>query len=459
MGKIVVSALYQFVRLEEYRQLKTPLLQLMNNQAIRGTLILAREGINGTVAGSPAAIQALYRWLADKGLHGLECKESFSDFMPFHRTKVKLKQEIVTLGVPGVDPNLSKGTYVKPEAWNALIRSEDVTVIDTRNDYEVSIGTFKRAINPMTKTFRSFPEFVKTQLDPKQHKKIAMFCTGGIRCEKSTAYLKQQGFSEVYHLQGGILKYLEEVSPNDSLWQGECFVFDERVTVNHDLQPGQYDQCHACRHPLCEQDKHHPDYVVGESCPRCAKLLSDEQRQRFAERQKQTQLARARGEEHIGGVVADIISTRRVEKKRRKQQGVSIKKQGFTLLEIMIVIAILGILVSLAIPSYQNYTIKARVSEGLQLAAVAKLAVSESVLLTHHLPTNQRETGYQTPAPTPNVAAIVIRDNTGDIEVNYTKAAGGGSLIFHPTLKANGELVWSCQGGSLAATYRPAYCR
>lgn len=318
MAQFVVSALYQFVRLDEYRQLKTPLLQLMNNQAIRGTLILAREGINGTVAGSVSAIQALYHWLAEHQLCSLECKESTSDFMPFNRTKVKLKKEIVTLGVEGIDPSLSKGTYVKPKDWNALISRDEVLVVDTRNDYEVSIGTFARAINPQTDTFRSFPEFVKQQLDPKIHKKVAMFCTGGIRCEKSTAFLKQQGFDEVYHLQGGILKYLEEVKPSDSLWQGECFVFDERVTVNHDLKPGVYDQCHACRYPIREEDKIHPDYLEGVSCPRCADLLTDTQRQRFAMRQKQTQLAHARGESHIGGEVPKIIETRRILKKQQK---------------------------------------------------------------------------------------------------------------------------------------------
>ena len=318
MAQYVVSALYQFVRLDAYRQLKTPLMQLMQNQAIRGTLLLAQEGINGTVAGSPAAIQALYGWLSEHQLCALECKESFSDFMPFKRTKVKLKKEIVTLGVAGIDPNLSKGTYVKPTEWNALISNQEVTVIDTRNDYEVGIGTFERALNPQTQTFRSFPAFVQTQLDPKKHKKIAMFCTGGIRCEKSTAYLKQQGFEEVYHLQGGILKYLAEVPPAESLWRGECFVFDERVTVNHALQPGGYSQCHACRYPLREQDKTHPDYEPGVSCPRCVTLVSSTQRQRFTERQKQSQLARVRGEPHIGGQVTNIIAERRALKKTRR---------------------------------------------------------------------------------------------------------------------------------------------
>lgn len=320
MSLYVVSALYKFVTLDSFESLKNPLLSVMKHHGIRGTLLLAKEGINGTIAGSAKAIEALYAWLEQKPhLDNIVHKESYSQTMPFNRTKVKLKKEIVTLGIEGIDPKRVVGTYVKPKDWNQLISSEDVTVVDTRNDYEVQIGTFKRAINPNTTTFREFPEFVNTHLDPKKHKKVAMFCTGGIRCEKSTAYLKELGFDEVYHLEGGILKYLEEVPKNESLWEGECFVFDERVTVNHDLQKGHYDQCHACRFPITDNDKQQPTYVHGVSCPHCAESKTDSQIQRYQEREKQSQLAHARGETHIGGEVSSIITTRRLLKKQKKQ--------------------------------------------------------------------------------------------------------------------------------------------
>lgn len=318
MKPIVVSALYKFVTLEAFGALKNPLLRLMQNQGIRGTLLLAKEGINGTVAGSAQAIEALYAWFNQQpGLENISHKESYHDAMPFNRTKVKLKKEIVTLGVEGIDPKEIVGTYVKPADWNALIASEDVTVIDTRNDYEFQIGTFKNAINPETTTFREFPAYVEKHLDPAINKKVAMFCTGGIRCEKSTAYLKTLGFTDVYHLEGGILKYLEEVPSNESLWEGECFVFDERVTVNHDLEKGHYLQCHACRYPITEADTQHPDYIQGISCHHCAPQKTELQKQRYFEREKQNQLAKARGESHIGGEVSEIINQRRVLKKQR----------------------------------------------------------------------------------------------------------------------------------------------
>lgn len=316
MNSIVVSALYKFVTLENFEALKNPLLAVMQRHGIKGTLLLAREGINGTVAGSAAAIAELYAWFAKQpGLENISHKESYHAVSPFNRTKVKLKKEIVTLGVEGIDPNRIVGTYVKPADWNKLISADDVTVIDTRNDYEVQIGTFKGATNPKTATFREFPEYVKKNLDPQKHKKVAMYCTGGIRCEKSTAYLKELGFEEVYHLAGGILKYLEEVPAEQSLWEGECFVFDERVAVNHALEKGQYDQCHACRMPIDAEDKLCSSYVAGVSCPHCIDNHSDAQRQRYREREKQNQLAKARGEHHIGGDVADIIAQRRIQKK------------------------------------------------------------------------------------------------------------------------------------------------
>ncbi|BAP14176.1 rhodanese domain protein [Alcanivorax sp. NBRC 101098] len=298
---IVVAALYKFVRLSGFEQLQQPLLDLMHANDVRGTLLLAHEGINGTVSGPRAGVDAVLNWLkSDERLATLEHKESFHDEHPFLRTKVKLKKEIVTMGVEGIDPTRTVGTYLSPQEWNEIIADPDTVLIDTRNDYEVEVGTFKGAINPETRTFREFPEYVKQTLDPQKHKKVAMFCTGGIRCEKSTAYLKEQGFDEVYHLKGGILKYLEEMPKEDSLWEGECFVFDERVTVDHDLNPGEFDQCHACRRPISDEDKRSAQFQLGVSCPKCFDESSPEQKQRFAERQKQIELARARGRQHRG---------------------------------------------------------------------------------------------------------------------------------------------------------------
>ena len=312
---VVVSALYHFVTLENYQALRQPLHDFMIDNDIRGTLLLAQEGINGTVAGSKQSIEKLHAWLrADERLRDLRTKESFDADMPFYRSCVKLKKEIVTMGVEGIDPKQVVGTYVKPEDWNALISDPEVTLIDTRNDYEVAIGTFKNAKDPKTETFRQFPDYVKSSMDPKKQKKVAMFCTGGIRCEKSTAYLKEQGFEEVYHLQGGILKYLETVPEEESLWQGECFVFDNRVSVNHQLEKGAYDQCHACRLPITEEDKNNDKYVQGVRCPSCYDKKSEQQRQRFAERERQVQLAKARGEEHIGGDGQAISLQRKHEK-------------------------------------------------------------------------------------------------------------------------------------------------
>ncbi|MCH8498261.1 MAG: rhodanese-related sulfurtransferase [Marinobacter sp.] len=318
---IVVCALYKFTALEDFQALRQPLLDLMLSQDVRGTLLLAHEGINGTIAGSREGIDAVKAWLAaDSRFDGVDFKESLVDIQPFKRTKVKLKKEIVTMGVEGIDPRRVVGTYVKPKDWNALIADPDVVVIDTRNQYEVEIGSFKRAINPATETFREFPEYVQQHLDPARHKKVAMFCTGGIRCEKSTAFLKEQGFEEVYHLQGGILKYLEEVPEEQSLWQGECFVFDDRVTVNHKLERGEYDQCHACRRPITEADKARPEYEQGVSCHQCFASLSAEQRQRFAERERQIRLAEARGETHVGGDAAAVIAARKAAKQAARAQ-------------------------------------------------------------------------------------------------------------------------------------------
>ncbi|PCJ16096.1 MAG: hypothetical protein COB04_11635 [Gammaproteobacteria bacterium] len=321
MSAVVVSALYRFVALENFSDLREPLLEVMLENQVTGTLLLAKEGINGTIAGTEQGVNAVLAWLkSDPRLASLSHKESYCDVMPFYRTKVKLKKEIVTMGVEDIDPREVVGTYVKPKDWNNLISDPEVLVVDTRNHYEVKIGTFKDALNPETETFREFPQYVSENLDPTKHKKVAMYCTGGIRCEKSTAYLKQQGFDEVYHLEGGILKYLEEVPEQESLWEGECFVFDNRVAVDHSLEKGQYDQCHACRMPITEQEKTSEHYVQGVSCGYCVDQYSDEQRKRFADREKQMQLANQRGEQHLGGNASQGNSQRREEKVRLKAQ-------------------------------------------------------------------------------------------------------------------------------------------
>jgi len=318
---VVVCALYHFVRLDDFESLRDPLLQVMQNNHVRGTLLLASEGVNGTIAGNRQGINNVIAWLkSDSRLENLDYKESFDEEIPFYRAKVKLKKEIVTMGVEGIDPNRKVGTHIKPEDWNALISDPDVLLIDTRNKYEVEIGTFKNAVNPETESFREFPEYVESELDPEKHRKVAMFCTGGIRCEKSTAYLKEKGFDEVYHLEGGILKYLEQVPEENSLWQGECFVFDNRVAVNHQLEKGGYDQCHACRLPITEEDMQSDQYEKGVSCPRCFDRKSEDQKAKFRERERQMNLARQRGEAHLGSDVSSLIEERKREKIMRKAE-------------------------------------------------------------------------------------------------------------------------------------------
>ena len=317
---ITVCAMYRFVSLPNYKQLKEPLLNEMLSLDVRGTLLLAEEGINGTVSGTSAAIERLLKWLKlQPALANIDTKLSYDESQPFYRTKVKLKKEIVTMGVEGIDPNKVVGTYVKPMDWNALISDPEVLLVDTRNDYEVEIGTFEGAINPDTTTFREFPQFVKDNLDPEKHKKVAMFCTGGIRCEKSTAYLKEQGFDDVYHLEGGILKYLEEVDQADTMWEGDCFVFDNRVAVNHQLEKGIFDQCHACRMPITDEDKASEHYIRGLSCPKCVGKHSDKQLQRFEERERQMQLAKVRGQDHIGIDMNDVIAVNKLKKEQHKK--------------------------------------------------------------------------------------------------------------------------------------------
>lgn len=295
MAAYVVAALYKFVSLPDYRTLRQPLLDQCRTLAIKGTLLLAREGINGTIAGRRTAIE---QWLAtlqhDERFADLQPKVSLSDEMPFYRMKVKLKQEIVSMGVPAADPARLAGEYVDATDWNDLISDPATLLIDTRNYYECAIGRFKEAISPQTTTFREFPDFVDQQLDPARHKKVAMYCTGGIRCEKATAYLRRQGFEEVYHLRGGILQYLQTVAPEDSLWTGECFVFDNRVTVDHRLDPGSYRQCFACRMPLSVADRQSEHYRAGVACPYCYDKTSAEQKARFGERQRQIRLAKER---------------------------------------------------------------------------------------------------------------------------------------------------------------------
>ncbi|MFT5708466.1 MAG: UPF0176 protein [Oceanospirillaceae bacterium] len=320
MSDTVVCAMYKFVTLENYELLREPLHEVMVANQVKGTLLLANEGINGTVAGSRSGVDAVLAWLsADTRLTNIVTKESFDEANPFYRTKVKLKKEIVTMGVQGIDPKQVVGTYVKPQDWNTLISDPEVVLVDTRNDYEVKVGTFEGALDPKTTSFREFPQYVKENLDPEKNKKVAMFCTGGIRCEKSTAYLKEQGFEEVYHLEGGILKYLEEVPKADSMWEGECFVFDNRVTVDHNLEKGQYDQCHACRLPLTAAQMEHGKYEKGISCEFCYDKQSTEQRARFAQREKQMLLAQNRGEVHLGGDAVETINKRRLDKKRLKE--------------------------------------------------------------------------------------------------------------------------------------------
>lgn len=283
---IVVAALYRFVSLPQYESLRSGLQQALADNDIKGSLLLAAEGINGTVAGSRQGIDAVLEHLnAIPEFAGLDVKESNCAEQPFRRTRVKLKREIVTMGVEGIDPKQVVGTYVDPENWNELISDPEVILIDTRNDYEVAIGTFEGAVNPETESFREFPEYVDHHLDPEKHSKVAMFCTGGIRCEKSTAFLKQKGFQEVYHLKGGILKYLETVPEADSKWQGDCFVFDQRVSVGHGVQESGHVMCFACGWPVSEADQQHKDFEAGVHCPNCVNEISEERKRRFAERQ------------------------------------------------------------------------------------------------------------------------------------------------------------------------------
>lgn len=303
MPEITVASFYKFTPMDDIAAVKAELDAALSETDVRGTVLLAPEGINGTIAGSVEGVAAAFAaFRALPGLAGLDYKESFADENPFYRLKVRLKKEIVTMGAPEADPNKMVGDYVEPEDWNALIQSDDVVVIDTRNDYEVSIGTFDGAIDPKTKSFREFPEWFREFRKEKPETRVAMFCTGGIRCEKATSFVKNEGVEDVYHLKGGILKYLERIPEPESLYRGDCFVFDNRVSVKHGLKVGDYDMCHACRRPIGDEEKASPHYAQGISCPHCYDETNEDQRARFAERQKQIELAKQRGEDHIGAV-------------------------------------------------------------------------------------------------------------------------------------------------------------
>ncbi|PZO17690.1 MAG: hypothetical protein DCF25_10850 [Leptolyngbya foveolarum] len=288
---ITVATFYKFVALPDYADLQQPLIDICKAQEVRGTILLANEGINGTVSGDRNSVNSVLAFIKfDERLIDIDIKESSASKPPFERLKVRLKKEIVTIGVPEVSPAQTVGTYVSPKDWNQIISNPDITVIDTRNDYEVGMGSFQRAKNPKTESFRDFPEYAKENLDPAKQKKVAMFCTGGIRCEKASSYLLSQGFDEVYHLKGGILKYLEEVPEEESLWKGECFVFDERVAIKHGLEPGSYSICYACGYPVSLEEQQSPDYESEVSCPHCIGEMTDEKRDRFRERKRQRQL-------------------------------------------------------------------------------------------------------------------------------------------------------------------------
>jgi UPF0176 protein len=298
---IQVAAFYKFVALDDIQSLQQQTLEICRDAGLLGTVLLAGEGLNGTVAGPAEGISKLFDFFHRcAGLEALGCKVSYCSQNPFYRMKVRLKKEIVTLGVKGVDPGKDVGEYVAPEHWNELISKPGVRLIDTRNDYEVALGTFAGAEDPQTRSFRDFPAWVEKNLDGDKDQPLAMFCTGGIRCEKSTAYLKDLGYKSVYHLEGGILNYLEKVPVGESLWQGDCFVFDNRVSVDHQLAEGRYELCPACRMPLSEEDRNSPEFEKNVSCPKCIDRLTPERRASLEERGRQIELAAARGEKHIG---------------------------------------------------------------------------------------------------------------------------------------------------------------
>jgi len=301
MKKITIISLYKFVNIQDTERFRKELLAECKNLAIKGTFIIATEGINGTIAGTGENIESVITFLKkDKGFKDIECKYSFDEKIPFYRLKVKIKDELIPIGVDGVNPREIVGTYVSPKEWNKLVEDPEVLLIDVRNQYEIEVGSFKGALNPETDNFRYFSEFVENNLDPGEHHKVAMFCTGGIRCEKASSYMLLKGFKEVFHLKGGILKYLEDVPKEKSLWDGECFVFDNRTSVDHDLQNGIYDLCHNCRFPVSPEDMESEYFVKGISCPRCHDSITPERRTSLEERNRQIRLAKERNQSHLG---------------------------------------------------------------------------------------------------------------------------------------------------------------
>ena len=303
-NEILVAALYKFVEIDDLLSLQSNLYEICEKNNIMGTILIANEGINGTISGKTNEInQTISLLKSDKRFANIEIKYSSTDKQPFHRMKVRLKKEIVTIGLPEINPNKKVGTYVKPDDWNDLISDPDVVVIDTRNKYETKIGSFHNALDPETSSFREFPDWVKKFKSSKENanKKIAMFCTGGIRCEKASSLMKEEGFEDVYHLQGGILKYLETIDKENSLWNGECFVFDQRVCLTDELEVGSYKMCFACRMPITEEEMQNEKYIEGISCIYCYDKTTEEKKERFGSRQKQILLAKERGEKHLGG--------------------------------------------------------------------------------------------------------------------------------------------------------------
>jgi UPF0176 protein len=300
-GRFLVAAFYKFVHLPDFQDLRERLQQQCEQLGLLGSILLAAEGINGTVSGREEQVEKLFDLLrADERLCDLQFKSSWAQEQPFYRMKVRLKKEIVSLGVDGVDPARQVGEYVSPESWNELISREDVRLIDTRNHYEFNLGTFRGAEDPDTASFRDFPRWVAENLDPESDRRVAMFCTGGIRCEKATSYLLSLGFQDVYHLEGGILNYLESIDRAESLWEGDCFVFDNRVSVDHDLAQGDFEVCPACRMPLSDEDRKSPLFELHVSCPGCHDRLTERKRRGLLERARQITLAEQRGERHIG---------------------------------------------------------------------------------------------------------------------------------------------------------------